>query len=336
MRNRKGAKRGKTKFRKCFNVPIYVIVLFAGLLFLPFYGFYFSVNSSKGINYSYQPKKEYIGFLSKPAKKATLFPTGLLLHISVAPVQNVTPTVTPKPKAPEIVAIARAEENKANDFCLNVPVLLYHHIAPPAIAQQSGYASLNVDSDLFDQQMAYLSTNGYRSLSGDELVDALTHHNVLPAKSILVTFDDGYEDNYGYAFQILKKYNIAGNFMIATGLLENKGYMTWNNLKEMAGNPLMHIYNHTWSHASLGGAAKDKIEYEIITANSQLESNLGKHVSIFTYPYGSFNALVISVLKEHAFTAAFTTTNGTMQCESYIFALRRTHIGNAPLSSYGF
>jgi peptidoglycan/xylan/chitin deacetylase (PgdA/CDA1 family) len=343
MRSRKQGihkkpKRRRNRSAKYFNVPIYVVVVFlVGLLLLSVCSVYFSLNSSKRINYSYQPIKGALGFLSTPVKKATLFPTGFALRISVVPAGIVVPTVTPEPKkAQNIVPIARAEENKAGDFCLNVPVLLYHHIEPLVIAQQLGHAQLTVDSDYFDQQMAYLNTSGYHSLSADELADALIGHHGLPAKSILITLDDGYGDNYNYAFQILKKYNIAGNFMIPTGLVENKGYMTWNQLKEMSGNPLMHIYNHTWSHASLDGAGKDKIEYEITTANNQLESNLVKQVKIFTYPFGSFNDLVIGVLREHGFSAAFSTINGSMQCESYIFALRRTHIGNAPLPSYGF
>lgn len=336
----KKSKRRRNKSAKYFNVPIYVIVLFfSGLFILLVYGIYFSLNSPKGITHSYQATKGSIGLLSSPvspAKKTTRFPTGFALSISLPSAKKVSPTVTPKPNMAVIVPVARAEGNTTNDFCLNVPVLLYHHIQPLSIAQQLGHAQLTVDRDTFDEQMAYLAAQGYHSLSGDELADALISHHPLPAKSILITIDDGYDDNYAYAFQILKKYNIAGNFMIPTGLIENKGYMTWSQLKEMIGNPSMHIYNHTWSHAYLDGAGKDKIEYEIVTANKQIEDNLGKHTSIFTYPFGSFNDLVIGILKEHGFKAAFSTINGNIQCESYIFALRRIHIGNAPLSSYGF
>lgn len=306
------------------------VIFFGGLLVIS----YFLFSSYNSASYPL-PTTNSIGVLAVKVKKITSFPTGFTLDIGVPPAAEITPTVTPQPKAPLLIPVARAQIIP-EDFCLNVPVLLYHHIQPLAEAAQLGHSQLTVDSNYFDEQMAYLAASGYHSLSADELTDALIHHRVLPDKSILVTFDDGYDDNYTYAFQILKKHNIAGNFMIATGLIENKGYMTWDNLKEMAGNPLMHIYNHTWSHVSLDGAGKDKIEFEIATANKQLEENLGKNVGIFTYPYGSFNQLVIGVLREHGFRSAFSTINGTTQCESYIFALRRTHIGNAPLASYGF
>ncbi len=318
----KKLRRKRNKSASYINIPIYVLVLFLSGLMI--FTIHFFLNSSKRIAYDY-----------KLTKKTTRFPTRFSQYINLPSASNVTPAVTQKPKVADIIPVARAEENIANDFCLNVPVLFYHHIKPLSIAQQLGHAQLTVDSDLFDKQMAYLSTQGYHFLSADDLADALMNHRNLPEKSILVTIDDGYDDNYVYAFQILKKYNAVGNFMIPAGLIENKGYMTWNQLKEMVGNPLMHIYNHTWSHAFLGGVVKDKIEFEISTANKQLEDNLGKHISIFTYPYGSFNQLVIGILKENGFTAAFSTINGSMQCESYIFALRRINIGNAPLSSYG-
>lgn len=323
-------RRRRKKSAKYFNVPVFIVILFlccVSLLFIKFV-YVFSNSKAKADN--------SIGVIASKTKKTSSFFSRFPFELNSSPEKIPVPTVTPRSKAAAIVPAVQANEKTVNDFCLNVPVLFYHHIEPLAIAQQSGHAQLTVDSDYFDKQMAYLNASGYRSLSADELVDALINHRGLPFKSIVVTFDDGYDDNYAYAFQILKKYNIAGNFMIPTGLIENKGYMTWSQLKEMAGNPLMHIYNHTWSHASLGGAGKDKIEYEITTANKQLEDNLGKRVSIFTYPYGSYNQLVIDVLREHGFTAAFSTINGTMQCQSYIFALRRTNIGNAPISSYGF
>lgn len=326
MRNKKT--RYKKKATKYISVPFYFIILFfSGLALISIYTFNSIINSSKETFIISSSNSNIVG-----VNFFSWFP----LYFNLPKARKPIPTLTPKPKPQVIIPAVQADEKTVNDFCLNIPVLFYHHIEPLEIAQQLGHAHLTVDNDYFDKQMAYLSASGYRSLSADELAYALINHRGLPAKSIVVTFDDGYDDNYNYAFQILKKYNIAGNFMIPAGLVENKGYMTWSQLKEMAANPLMHIYNHTWSHASLAGAAKDKIEYEIATANKQLEDNLEKRVSIFTYPYGSYNQLVIDVLREHGFTAAFSTINGAMQCQSYIFALRRTNIGNAPLSSYGF
>jgi peptidoglycan/xylan/chitin deacetylase (PgdA/CDA1 family) len=335
----KKRKVSRNKSKEYITVPLgFLAIIFGGLFLLSIFSTYFLLTSHKKETSVFPQSVATIGVLSKLMKRTTtLSPTQFPFHITLLSTNVLTPTPTAKINVPvHIIPVAQAQANTANDYCLNVPVLLYHHIEPIAQAQKEGHAQLTVDSNYFDQQMAYLAKNGYHAISSDELADALIRHQALPAKSIVVTIDDGYEDNYTYAFQILKKYNITGNFAIPSGLIENKGYMTWSQLKEIASNSNMHIYNHTWSHAALGGASKDKIEYEIITANKQFESNLGKHINIFYYPYGSFSPLAIDVLKEQGFIAAFSTIGGRMQCESYIYVLRRERIGNEPLSSYGF
>jgi peptidoglycan/xylan/chitin deacetylase (PgdA/CDA1 family) len=220
-------------------------------------------------------------------------------------------------------------------YCLTVPVLLYHHVEPMRMAIKEDHAQLTVDSGYFDQQMAYLSENGYHTMDVKELVNALLNKTSLPEKSIAITIDDAYEDNYTYAFQILKKYNLKGNFMIPTGLVMNPGYMTWDEIRDIESSGIGFIYNHTWSHAPLGDLPKVKIDYELHVSQQQLKEQLGKSVNIFTYPYGSFSQTAIDSLKENRFNAAFTTIHGRMQCDSNIMTLYREHIGNAPLWTYG-
>lgn len=126
------------------------------------------------------------------------------------------------------------------------------------------------------------------------------------------------------------------DFMIPTGLIGNPGYMTWDDLRDMSHNPLVSIYNHTWSHMSMGATDRATIENEVMTAQKQLEENLGVKNPIFVYPYGSYSPLAIQVLREKGFTAAVTTIQGSLQCESAIMEMQRTRIGNTSLSFYGF
>ncbi|HZE86567.1 MAG TPA: polysaccharide deacetylase family protein, partial [Methylomirabilota bacterium] len=208
-----------------------------------------------------------------------------------------TPTSSPSATPTSTQAVANLSGNVAGgDFCLNVPVLMYHHVQPLDEANRLGHAQLTVDSGIFDQQMSYLVSRGYQTISSDQLVVALLGRQQLPANSIVITLDDGYDDAYNYAFGIAKKYNINLDLMIPSGLMDNPGYMSWGQLKEMAGNNLIHIYDHTWSHADLGHATQDKIEYEVQTSQSQLQSQLGKVSNVFVYPYGTFSHLAISIL----------------------------------------
>lgn len=243
----------------------------------------------------------------------------------------VASAASPTPTKPPLV-----KSELKNDYCLNVPILIYHHVQPLAEAQALGHAQLTVDSDIFDSQMAYLAEQGYHTITSSDVVFALRDHAALPPKSIVVTLDDGYDDAYNYAFQIAKKYNVKMDFMIPSGLVGNPGYLTWDQLKEMSQNPLIGIYNHTWSHAALGDASEETINREVTDANKELEGTLGKKIDVFVYPYGSFGPTVITFLQNHGFVGAISTLPGRIQCESFIMTLHRDHIGNAPLSSYGF
>jgi peptidoglycan/xylan/chitin deacetylase (PgdA/CDA1 family) len=222
-----------------------------------------------------------------------------------------------------------------NDFCLRVPVLLYHHIQPLDKATAGGYKNLTVSPEFFEQQMQYLSNNGYTTYSAFDLGQALFLGQNLPGKPIVVTIDDGYSDVYSYAYPIAKKYNIKLSLMIPTGLIGNPGFLTWENLREMTSSGLVSAYDHTWSHYPMprGNDAKD--QSEILTAKKQLEEHLGGTVNIFAYPYGSWDNRIVKLLRGDGFIAAYSTMHGFLQCRSFIMGLHRNHIGNAPLSAYG-
>ncbi len=253
-------------------------------------------------------------FEKKPIFADILYPASYL--------RLLTPVPSPTPEVPV-------------GFCLRIPVLLYHHVEPYGQAKTEGHASLTVDSGWFEKQMQYLSQRGYNTISAEDLVNALLLHQQIPGKPIVITVDDGYLDNYQYAFPIAKKFNIKLNLMIPTGLIGVSGYMSWGQLKEMAGSGFAYVYNHTWSHYSLGKTTLEKAQQEIGTADKQLQEQLGKKVDIFTYPYGTSSQTAVDVLKQNGYKAAFTTISSTLQCDGYIFYLRRSHIGNAPLSYYG-
>lgn len=281
-----------------------------------------------GANFTYAFTKDIIAF-EESLKPTDSFVAGDYqeLRSYVETLTTPTSTLSPTPQ------LAKLDE-KPQGFCLKVPVLLYHHVKPLEEAKKAGHAQLTVDVDYFDSQMKYLVDNGYQTISADELADSLINKQTIPGKPILVTLDDGYLDTYTYAFQIAKKYNITLNVMISTGLLNNNGYMNWDQVKEMEKSGLVHNYNHTWSHFGLSYGSVERMRQEVATADRQLEEQLGKEQRIFTYPYGAFNDEAIKVLKEQGYVAAFTISHSYWQCDSILMTLHRNHIGNAPLSSY--
>lgn len=260
------------------------------------------------------PKK-----LSLNIVKIKLTPTPTLI-----PTATLTPTPTPEPTATPMPG-----------FCLRVPVLLYHHIQPTTLAKEKGQLGLSVDNGVFDQQMAYLNSKGYTTISALQLIQALANKSGLPGKSIVITIDDGYRDIFDYAYPIIQKYRITVNLAIPTGLMEGANYLTWNQIREMKGSGIVNFMNHTWSHYSVGKGNLDKIRYEVETANQQLEQNTGQKPNIFVYPFGTNGTGVVQLLQEEGFIGAFSTIPGYIQCDSILMSLRRNRIGNSALSYYG-
>lgn len=237
----------------------------------------------------------------------------------------------------DIIKNVKADENYPinNDFCLTVPVLTYHRIQPWTVAVEKKQSAGTVDNHVFEQQMSYLISNDYHTITAYDLVNALINKSSLPEKSVVITLDDGYESVYSYAFSIAKKYQLKLNLMISTGLVGNQDFLSWDQINEMKNSGLVYFTSHTWSHFALGQGSVEKIQFEIKTSKKQLEQHIGQTVNIFTYPYGSFNATAIKILREDGFIGGFSTIPGKVQCKSYIMTLHRISIGNAPLSAYG-
>ena len=226
-------------------------------------------------------------------------------------------------------------------YCLGVPVLMYHHVAPWEIAKEKGFTSLDVDNGIFDLQMAYLASHGFTTIFADDLVNALRNHTPLPPKSIVVSLDDGYQDVYDYAFPVARKYGIKITLFVPTGLLGNSSgansYYSWGELKNMLGSGIASVGNHTWSHFPMGTQGQAKDVFEISTAEKELQQNVGKNVISFAYPYGTNAGLarLYPLLQQQGIQGAFSTFGGTVQCDSFIYALHRTRVGSIPFPAYG-
>ena len=217
--------------------------------------------------------------------------------------------------------------------CKNIPVLMYHHVNS-LNGEQATNQGLTVKSDIFRQQMDYLGQKNYQIITPKELYDGL-NGGLLPAKPLVITFDDGYIDVYNEAFPILKSHNFKFILFLPTGLIDSgPSYLTWNQVKEMGQTGLLSIEAHTWSHKALTNLTSDKLKSEVSLSKKQIEEFYGGPVEAFAYPYGSDNEKVEEELRNEGFLMAFLTTRG-LQCAKLPFDFHRIRIGNAPLSTYG-
>ena len=113
---------------------------------------------------------------------------------------------------------------------------MYHYISVPPAGADIYRRDLSVTPALFESHLKYLTDAGYHAITLDDLLYALAQGRELPAKPVILTFDDGYEDNYTNAFPLLQKYNMVGHFFIISDFVnqERPGYMTWPQIEEMA------------------------------------------------------------------------------------------------------
>jgi len=255
-----------------------------------------------------------------------VLPTESLSATSAATIQpSLTATPTPKPVSVE-------DMNKNFGPCGRVFTLMYHHIQSEDVAKKNGQINLTVTPEFLEKQLQYLKDKNYNVIGMADLNNFFVNGVKLPPKAVLLTFDDGYKDNYENMYPILKKFGDRATIFIPTGLLNNPGYLTWDDLNSM--KDLVYFGNHTWSHHSSGGP-EEKQDEEIGLADRQLSEHGFNNSKVFAYPYGKPSGNAEDVLTKDGYTLAFTTTHGSILCKGKKFELPRIRIGNAPLNAYG-
>ena len=211
-----------------------------------------------------------------------------------------------------------------------IPILMYHRIADVPGDRNS------LPKERFEQQLAYLAAHGYHTISADDLYQHLTANKSLPQKPILLTFDDGYVDNYQEALPLLQKYHMqAVVFPIYNWLgKENKWEkfgkqltktMTADELKrwQQAG---MDIQPHTANHPFLTQCTDEQLIAELENAKIQFETLLGKPMPYLCYPYGFFNQKVIDFARKANYKMAFAIFENVPLWKLDLFALPRIQI----------
>ena len=198
-------------------------------------------------------------------------------------------------------------------------VLNYHQV-------DNKNTSLSVNISDFDAQMKFLVDSGCVTITPEELYSGLRGEIELPIKPVLITFDDGYTDNYTHAFPILKKYGLRATIFVIpafTGVYP--GYMTWDQLKEMEANGIT-VESHTMTHPKLEELPDDEIRSELLNSKTLLEENLGHPIEFLAYPTGTYNLHIAGIAEDIGYKGAFTIKYGIVDCGSNFFALERVPI----------
>ena len=254
-----------------------------------------------------------------------------------------TQTAAAAPPTPEIVgAVANAPESAGAavaaplptpiggySWTLKVPILMYHYISQPPADADVYRVDLSVTPDNFRQQLAWLRDNGYTGIDFYELSLAIVGLTELPEKPVLLTFDDGYLDNYTAAFPLLQEYGYKATFFVVTDFVDygREGYMTWPMLEEMsrAGH---RIESHSRTHPDLRDKDRDGLIWEILGSQQTIAAHIGHTPRYLCYPGGDYNEETIQMLRELDFWGAVTTRNDTWHGFNERFEWGRLRIRN--------
>ncbi len=217
-----------------------------------------------------------------------------------------------------------------------VPILMYHSVSsantnPDNILfrHPDVRTQLNVVSPkLFDRQMDFLEDNGYHVIPLEDFIEGNNARKKFPHNTVVITFDDGYMDNYTNAFPILKKYHFPATiFLISDYVGKKPNLLNWEQVKEM-GRYGISFGSHTRHHAYLPEMSQEQMKDEIIGSKRIIEKNLGRPVYYFAYPTGGFNEQIKAIIALAGYKAAFTTNRGYDRFDIDPYELNRIHINN--------
>ncbi len=229
---------------------------------------------------------------------------------------------------------------------IKLPILYYHKIHE----RRPGALGLNsyLPPARFEQQIRYLSRRGYKSIALDEAIKRIKDGQSIAPKTVAITFDDGYPDNYEYAFPILKKYNFTATIFIVTDFVGKntkwphsketlpERLLSWDNIREMALNGIS-FGSHTCNHWSLNKLSADKISYELVESKKRFENELQQEVTSFCYPYGRYNKQVVEQVKQSGYQGACATDHGNKHTPDDVYTLKRVFIWhNNPLWRFSY
>lgn len=207
---------------------------------------------------------------------------------------------------------------------IKLPIIMYHHIS----TSQKRLNAYVITPEQFEDDLIYIKQKGYTTITMTQLINHQLKGEKLPEKPIIISFDDGYESTYAYAFPLLKKYDMCAVVSVVGSYADrytefedhHLGYshMNWSQIKEMSQTKYVEIQNHTYDmHKQSGERIATKRKYgeseeeysialkeDIGKMQESIYNNTGFMPNTFTYPFGSNSDLSKKIIKEMGFSAA--------------------------------
>lgn len=239
------------------------------------------------------------------------------------------------------IIVEKIENIYARNYVLTkkyeIPVIMYHRVIRDK--SEGGVHGIYVTESQFEKHLKYLKQKGFETITFKDLLNNKYKDRFnREKKQIILTFDDGYTDNYNYAFPLLKKYG----FKCVIYLLSHLNYNKWDvevkenpehkfDLMDMSMIKEMEEYGiefggHTKTHPKLATLPIEIAQEEILTSKKVLEEKLGHALISFAYPYGNLNEDVKKIVKNSGYNFAVATDSGDISFSEDLFQIRRIGI----------
>lgn len=209
-----------------------------------------------------------------------------------------------------------------------LPILTYHRVVE--VRPRGKWVPYVLRKD-FESQLSMLRRRGYQSIDLEELgrwFAGQQGQSMPPRKVIVITFDDGWKDNYTIAFPLLKKYGFKATFFLITEKIGTPGYMNIDEIREMQ-HARMRFGSHTLTHPRLALVTGKEAWNEIYYSKVFLERLLGEEVDTFSYPYGDYDRKIEDMVRRAGYVFACSSEFGDNSREADRLRLKRILISRS-------
>ncbi len=213
---------------------------------------------------------------------------------------------------------------------IEVPIIMYHSI----LKDPSRSNKYTVTPTVLEEDLKYIKDKGYTTVTIADLISYVYDDKPLPEKPIVLTFDDGHYNNYGYLFPLLEKYDMKAVISIVGSYTDkftktdeanlNYSYLRWKDIKELMDTGRIEFQNHTYNlHSNTGkriGTKKIKgetdehyknvLEEDILKLQQEFKENTNYIPQCFTYPFGGISNASLDIIKELGFKASLSCEQG--------------------------